>query len=396
MANIARLPRFPRFPGFRRGLILSVLIVGTLAGLALANDWPQYRGPDRNGASTEKGMSITWPAAGPKKLWETNVGNGGSSVVTRAGKLYTMGNLKDTDTLYCFDAKTGQEIWRFERPEKLDTRSFEGGTAGTPAVDDSHVYVLTHTGYLVCLDLKGAKVWDVNVIKDFGGEPAQWKYAGSPLIEGNLLIVDIGGDNSTLALDKNTGKKVWSSGKAAVGYASPVALDFGGKRIIVLFKLKRVVAVDAADGRQLWDIPWPTQTANAPTPVFFDKDKLFIGCGYPEGACGVIQLTEGTPKTLWQNKSLKGHAATAVYRDGYLYGYHGQLRSAIFARLKCVDAASGEEKWAQQKDADGKDLGTGALTLVDDKLVALFGEGRVADCRGNAHRVQRVGQGPGA
>jgi outer membrane protein assembly factor BamB len=306
-------------------------------------------------------------------LWKINVGAGASGVAVCGGRLYTMGNVQNQDVVYALDAETGHEIWRYSYPCKFEGRSFEGGTASTPATDGRFVYTLSHTGLLLALDAAtGTKVWEVNLPRDAGGHAGQWGYAGSPLIEGKLLIVDAGGNGSAnLALDRATGKIAWKSGSGNAGYSSAVAFTLAGKRLVTIFRASGVVGIDPADGTELWRIAWPTlYECAAATPVV-EGDKIFISSGYGPGQDGVIQLDGLHAAVLWRNASLKNHTATSVIWKGCIYGIDGQVNNAN-AALKCLDLQTGAEKWSY------RGLGAGTLILAAGKLLVLGEKGDLA------------------
>src|SRR6476659_3881146 len=181
---------------------------------AHAVDWPQWRGINRDGISSEEISPASWGKDGPKQLWRKEVGTGVSSVVVRGGHLYTMGNKGGTDVVFCLDASTGAEIWRHTYSQGVEARQFEGGPAGTPTVDGDRVYTLSHEGDLFCLSATSGKIlWSKNLQRDFGGIRQKWGYAASPLVDGNLVVLDAGGPGaSTVALDKITGAVKWKAG----------------------------------------------------------------------------------------------------------------------------------------------------------------------------------------
>lgn len=198
-----------------RWIAWLVFAAWLLATPASADDWPFFRGPASSGISAETDWTANWPASGPEVAWRTNVGIGASSVVVVGNRLFTMGSLdgKDQDAVFCLDRSNGEILWQFNYPSKFDVRQFEGGPASTPTVDGSYVYALGYLGPLFCLNIKdGQLVWHKHLVDDFGGRYSPWKYAGSPLVTGNSLIVDTGADgNSTVALEKTTGKRVYHS-----------------------------------------------------------------------------------------------------------------------------------------------------------------------------------------
>ena len=225
---------------------------------AMADDWPFFRGPNYNGVSTESGWTTRWPASGPKIAWKKNVGIGVSSFAVVDDRVITMGNRKDTDIVWCFEADNGRLIWQFTYPCKFDARQFEGGTASTPTIDGSFVYTLGFDGQVHCLSIEDGKVvWHKHLAQDFGGRYSSWKYSGSPLVIGDLVILDTGADgNSTLALDKTTGQKVWGTGRDLAGYSTPIPFQHFGQSGVLILKARALVAHDLASGREFWRIKW--------------------------------------------------------------------------------------------------------------------------------------------
>ena len=354
-----------------RSLVAAALLAtgGLLLPPAAQADWLHYRGPSATGASLEKGVSAKFPLDGPRVAWKANVGIGTSSVTVSGDRAYTMGNTKDHDQVFCFDVKTGAEIWKHEYPLDRDKRMFEGGTAATPTIDGDRVYTVSHQGDLFCLNAAtGKKVWYKHYQQDLGGRRPQWGFAGSPAVEGNLLILDVGGkESSTVALDKMTGAVVWKSGEDEAGYASPVVANLGGKRTVVVFKGAALVGLEVKDGRELWRAPWKTSyEVNAATPLIVGE-KIFISSGYGSG-CALIEISGGKAVEKWRNKNLKAHINSPVFSKGYIYGIDDQASNR--APLVCLDLASGQVKWSQ------RGIG-GALVAADGKLIILSESGEL-------------------
>ncbi len=194
-------------------------------------------------------------------------------------------------------------------PAKFDARQFEGGPASTPMIDGDLVYSLGYLGDVHCLNLEdGRVVWRKHLVDDFGGRLSSWKYAGSPLVVDGLVIFDTGADgNSTVALDKTTGRTVWGVGNDLAGYSTPIPFQHAGGRGVLIFKARVMVAHDLADGRELWRIDWRTNydcNASSPTVV---GDKLFISTGYggKRARGALFQLGDGKPREIWLNQDLE-------------------------------------------------------------------------------------------
>ena len=345
---------------------LATLALTGLATNLRAADWPNYRGPDHNGISKETGWSAQWPVNGPKVLWKAKVGLGFASFTVAKGRAYTTGNADNTDTIFCFDANTGTEIWKRSYPAPLDPNSYQGGTSATPTVDDDRLYSVSKRGIINCLGAADGKVaWTKNLHEELGVKIPSWGFAGSVLIEGNLAILNFG--TAGTALDKRTGKVVWSSGPEEAGYSTPVPFTAGGERA-VLFTIKQdVVAVKVKDGKELWRFPWKTQyNINAADPIL-NGDKVYVSSGYNHGA-GVFDVSAKPPREIWQSKDMRNKIASSVLWKGYIYGMDEN-------QFRCLDFNTGEVKWTD------KATGMGALMLADGKLIVLSenGELLVAD-----------------
>src|SRR5438093_390618 len=236
---------------------------------AEADDWPQWRGPHRDGISAEKGWSTHWPAGGPKQLWKAKAGVGYSSMAVSNGRLYTMGNTAETDHVLCLDANTGNEIWRHSYPCASRDPNGYHGTRCTPAVDGGRIYTVSREGHLFCLDAANGKaIWSKNYQTDFGARIPKWGFATSPLVDGELLVVEMGGrGTSVLAFNKATGQDVWKAGNDRAAYSSPVTFILDRQRGVAVLTASALVGLNLKDGKELWRFPWKTSfDVNAATP----------------------------------------------------------------------------------------------------------------------------------
>jgi outer membrane protein assembly factor BamB len=339
------------------GLLLLVISLQTPA---VADDWPRYHGPDHTGISKETGWLSAWPAEGPKKLWETNVGVGYSSCSVSKGRLYTMGNVAEKDIVFCIDAETGAPVWKHEYPCPSKDHDGYEGTRSTPTVDEDRVYTLSRQGDFFCLDAaKGSVLWSKDLRKDFGGVPPLWGYAESVLVEKDWVLVMPGGKGaSVVALDKKTGTVVWKAGNDEAAYSSLVPFDLNGERVLAVNVKNAFVILRMKDGTEVMRTPWQVGPGiNVATPVV-DGDKVFLSGGYNAG-CVLLQITKDGLKDIWRNKNMRNHVNTCVLWNGALYGYDEN-------ELRCLDYKTGEVKWSE------KAYGKGSVMLADGKLI-LFG-----------------------
>jgi outer membrane protein assembly factor BamB len=349
-----------------RPLIHFVLMVA-MASVATAMDWPQWRGPDRNGISTETGWLDRWPDAGPKTAWKAQVGLGFSSFVIADGRVFTVGHAEEKDTIFCFDVNTGKVVWKHSYPSDLGDKYFDGGTTGTPTIDGDRVFWLSRWGDTFCFSAADGKIiWSKNVQQETKSRLPDWGFTGAPLVQGGNLILNVG--DAGLALDKKTGVIVWQSAPKSAGYSTPLPFKQGNDTLVAMGSGQSYVAVNPADGKEGWRIRWLTQYGvNAADPIF-DGDRVFLSTGYGKGA-GLFKLGGATPEEVWKSKALRTQLNGAVLYQGNLYGVDGDTTEK--ASLKCLDFATGAEKWAQPG------FGSGGITLADGKIIALSGAGEL-------------------
>lgn len=349
----------------RRMCAYGAIVLIALAQAALAADWPQWRGPQRNGISTETDWSWTWPAEGPAVLWKARIGYGMSSFAVADGRVYGMGNQDDTDTVYCFDAATGAVVWKYSYACPREPLAYEGGTSSTPLVAGGRVYTLSKFGHLFCLEARtGAVVWQ----RKFERAPqtdadyrVDWGFAGSPLLLDGRLIVPVG--TAGKALNPQTGETIWDNGGGRSGYSSPVPCRLRGQDAFVLLSGHEVVGVTVATGEILWRLPWKTTWDHNAADVIVSGDKLFVSTGHGVG-CAQFDLTANPPAELWRNKNMSNFQSSCVLWQGNLYGFDDQ-------QLRCLDWQTGAVRWTQTG------TGMGSLMVADGKLLALTEKGKL-------------------
>ena len=332
---------------------------------AQASDWPQWHGPHRDGISTETGWSTSWPKEGLKTVWKAEVGTGYGTVSVSNGRLYVQGNTSDQDTVYCFDATTGKEVWKYTYPCPAKDPNGYHGIRSTPTVEGGNVYTTSRQGDLFCLDAaKGGVKWSKNFTKDFGGKVPTWGFAISPLVEGELLIVEPGGPGAAVvALKKESGEVVWKAGADPAGYSSPVVFELKGERGVAVFAAKTLVGRSVKDGKELWRYPWKTSyDVNAATPLV-DGTRVFISSGYGSG-CALIDVGVTPVKEIWRNKNMRNHVNSCVLWKGFIYGFDDE-------KLRCLDAATGAVKWTEDK------YGKGSVSIADGKLLLYSEKGQL-------------------
>jgi len=341
------------------------------------SDWPQWRGPERNGISRESGLLKQWPASGPKLLWQVNaIGDGYSTPAVVGKRIFLMSNHgMENEFAQALSTKDGKPIWTTrvgnvgnpnQNPPYPKARS-------TPTVDGDSVYVLGSDGDLACLAAKTGKIrWQKSIRKEFGGQPGEWAYAESPLIDGDVVVVTPGGEQATIvALNKRTGALIWKSavpGGDPAGYTSAIVVQAGGRKQYVQFLSKGLVGVDAKTGQFLWRY---AEVAKGPAQYFMPvargeyvyggalgiggglvrlkangggvaAEQVYFARGLPNGLGGAlligdylygteiaggelvaIEFTTGTVK--WKAESIG--RVSGVYADGllYLHGVNGDV-----------------------------------------------------------------------
>ncbi len=356
-------------------LLAMILFALAMPLQAAADDWPQWRGPHRDGVSKETGLADEWAAGGPPLLWRADgFGEGYGSVSVADGALHVQGTRGGRSVVFALEAATGDVRWARELGPRLrDGRG--NGPRGTPTVAGDSLYALTGMGELARIGLSDGRVaWQRNILQDFGQRNLSWGISESPLIEGDRVVVMPGGAMGAIAaLDRDTGETVWTSAELTdrAGYSSLVAVDLGGGesplRAILGFTARAGVGVRASDGELLWRYLQPAnRTANAATPIHSDG-LVFYTSAYGVGG-GALRVTvtggEVSSGQAWFESSLQNHHGGVVLHEGRLYGFFGRA-------LACVDFETGRIVWRNRS------VGKGSLTLADGKLY-LVGESRVA------------------
>lgn len=348
------------------------------------DDWPQWRGPNRDGATVQTDFRSDWPTDGPPLLWQKPAGESHASVAIVKGRLFTTFREGPNEVIACWKAETGVEIWRYSYPCSYENEHGNGPRA-TPAVDGELVYAVGAGGMMRCLQAfadqpQGELVWKIDLRRDFNAETPKWGVSFSPLVDGQRVYVQPGGTdgNSLVALDKYTGKLVWRTNDDPASYSSPVSASFAGERQILFFTANRLVSVRPETGESCWDYPWPSdQQCNIATPIVA-QDYVFISSGHGPG-CAVLKVEkEGDAwraALVYQHRRMRNHFSTCVRHKDHLYGFdHGVLT--------CMDFRTGKIHWKER----GFDKGT--VLLVNDHLVVYGENGIVALAEAKPERYQ--------
>ena len=345
-----------------------LVAVAVVSNSAAGGDWPQWRGPNRDGVSAETGLLRQWPAAGPPAVWTVSgLGKGYGSAAVAGDRLFVQGTEGNSSVVFCLRRQDGGKVWSRTLGRSLD-QDKGGGPRGTPTVDGDVLFALSEAGDLACLRIAdGAVVWARNILADFGGRNPNWLLSESPLVDGPHVIVTPGGRGAGLAaLDKKTGKTVWTTKELsdAAAYSSAIAVDVQGVRTIITQTSQAAVGVRAGDGKLMWRYTKAANdTANITTPVFFDN-RVFVTSAYNTGGA-LLQLRaengEVRADEAYFTRDMMNHHGGVVFVNGHLYGFSNAI-------LTCLEAATGKVQWRDRS------VGKGSLTYADGRLYVL-GEG---------------------
>jgi outer membrane protein assembly factor BamB len=372
------------------------------------SDWPTILGPTRDGISTEKGIITAWPKEGLKKLWECELGIGFAPPVVAGGRLFHFDRFDDNARLTCRDATTGKQLWKFEYPtEYRDNYGYDPGPRACPMVDGDRVYLHGAEGMLYCLKVEdGKEVWKLDTKEKYHFQQNFFGVASVPVIDGDLLIVPIGGSdkgprprdfrdvkpNGTgiVAFDKKTGEVKYEALDELASYSNPIVTTLDGKRTALYFSRGALVGFEPQTGKSLFRYPWRAkveESVNASTPIVIGDKVLITEC-YGPGAA-LLEIKGGKPKEIWtdaekerSDKSLMCHWNTPIHVDGYVYGCSGRHENE--AETRCVELKTGEIKWSKRRT----DRCT--LLLVDDHLISMSERGVLTLLKVNPNRYDEV------
>lgn len=325
-----------------------------LASLAAADDWPQWRGPGRDGVWKEQGIVAKFDGPQVPIRWRVPVANGYSGPTVADGRVYLTDRVTDPkqqERIRCFDWKTGKELWsRVYDAAYGGTIGYDNGPRAAVTVDEGRAYALGAVGHLHCLDAASGKVlWSKDLLKQYDVQLPTWGIAAAPLIEGGLVILHVGGKNACLiAFDKKTGEERWKALPDRASYSAPVVIDLAGKRVLLCWTGDRVVALDPQSGKLNWEYPFPAKMIvdMIATPVV-NKDWLFLTSVYegslmlrlkPDGS-GVDKVWERQNQNPQVTDGLHSLISTPIVMDDHVYGIN------FFGELRCLGAKTGLAVW---------------------------------------------------
>jgi outer membrane protein assembly factor BamB len=353
----------------RAGTIVVPAMLSLLYSLpACAEDWPQFLGPMRNGISREKGLLPAWPKEGPPLVWQKEIGSGFSGPVVVGDRLILFHRIEDEEIVECLDAAKGKQLWKSSSPTHyVDQFGFDPGPRSTPLVNDGKVFTLGAEGSFQCLNLlTGQKIWSRSLNEEYKAAPAFFGVATSPLLEQDLLLVNVGGKGAGIvAFAKDTGNEVWRATAHQASYSSPVVTTLAGSREAVFLTREGIVLLEPRSGAVTFTKHFRSRmdaSVNAASPVVVG-DLIFFSACYETGAI-LLRAHKEKMEAVWQNdESMSNHYNTCIAHDGYLYGFNGRQEHG--AHLRCVELESGKVRWTSEQ------TGCGSMILAEGKLIIL-------------------------
>ncbi len=365
----------------------------SVAILGVADDWPQWRGPHSDGISRETGLLIDWRVEKPRTVWQRPLGEGFSAFAVAGGRLYTLALVEDVEYVICLDADTGEIIWQVPTGGgRYKDRQGGDGPRGTPTVDDDFVYALGADGSLLCLNSDSGDIrWQRNVLDGFQAENIRWGVSTSPYLDGNRLLVNVGGKGASIvAFDKNSGNTLWQNLDDISGYASPIRIEVAGPDgevvpELVVFCGRALVGVSPEDGSEHWRYEWiTTSDMNIATPIYDPKTRLlFVSAARNTGRCSTYRLTATagsvSSEHVYTNKQMRNHFNSCILLDGYIYGFDESI-------LKCIQLETGEPMWSDRS------VGKGSLIAAQGHLLVLGESGEMGVVQATPQEYREQGR----
>jgi outer membrane protein assembly factor BamB len=340
---------------------------------AVTHDWKTFLGPTHNGISTETKLLKKWPNGGPKPVWELSKGIAYTSPSIHGDYLVFSHRVDDEVLVECLHPATGQQYWQFKYPsEYRDRYGYGSGPRASAVIDSNRVYILGVEGEFFCLELKtGRVIWQRNINRDFGVSQDFFGTVGTPLLQGNLLILNVGGRQGpcVVAFNKMTGRAVWTAGKNKWGpsYASPIPGMIHGQPRVFVFAggdsdpaIGGLLSINPMNGAVDFEFPWRSskyESVNASCPVVIGGDRVFVSATYRKGSALLQIKPDFSHSTLWtmsdrehntDDDQLGIHWNTPIYKDGHLYAFDG--RNEPDASLVCVNVKTGKVVWRTEPE----------------------------------------------
>ncbi len=329
-----------------------------------ATNWPRVRGPDREGTAAEADLLRSWSEGQPREVWRQAIGTGYSAVTAVGGRLYTMDADENQEHVLCLDATTGELIWKVDAGEFVQAELGDGGPRSTPTVVDGIVHTTTSQARLLALAAEDGKLIWKRDLTEMGPSP-RFGYAASALVDGEAVILEVGDKDKSpgiVAFDRQTGEVTWSSLEGPAGYSSAIVAEIGGVRQYVVFRRAGQEAAGlSTSGEVLWRFPTPDALAAIVMPIFMPPDRIFVSTSDDSFGGHMIRVVAGEHgfevEELWSERLMRNHFNNSVLVDGHLYGFDN-------GTLRCLDAATGEKRWAKRGFGKGSVVASGDLLFV--------------------------------
>lgn len=358
-----------------QSLLVSLALL-TGVSLARSDEWTQWGGPHRNFTSNVKGLAASWPESGPRQLWARELGEGYSSIAAESGRLYTMYQKGEQETVIAIDAATGKTLWEYAYKAPITVNMTRApGPRATPLLVGKLIYTVGATGKLHCLDKRsGRVVWAHDLFVEYKGHVQDEYYSSSPIAYKNSVIVPVGAPGgSVMAFDQKDGRVVWRKQDFKISYASPILIDVDGQRQLVSVMEEDIVGLDPEDGELLWRYPHKNRTrTNVSTPVWGDDNLLFCSSGYDSGS-RVLRLTRSGDSTVveqvWHQPRIRVHLGNAIRLGDVVYASSGDFGPTPFT---AVDVKSGEVIWQDRS------MSKVSFIYADGRFVMLDEDGNLA------------------
>jgi outer membrane protein assembly factor BamB len=341
-------------------VVAAVLSLSVVVSNRALDDWPQWRGPKRDGVSVERGLLKTWPSGGPPLAWKAaGAGEGYSSFAIANGRLFTLGARDGMEYVIAYDVATGKRLWETAHGQRFSNDRGSGPRA-TPTIEGDRLYAFGASGDLSALETAtGKAIWRVNVLKQFGGSNITWGLSESPLVLADRILVNAGAPGASIvAVKKTDGSLLWKSQRDEAGYSSAVSHEVGGIRQAIYFTGERALGINPDSGQLLWSYEKvANNTANIATPIV-RGNRVFLSSGYGTGAA-LLELVPGggglTVREVYFTREMRNHHASSVLIGDHLYGFSDAI-------LTAMQFDTGQVAWRDRS------VGKGSVVFADERL----------------------------
>lgn len=360
------------------------------AVISTAADWPQFRGPARDGVYPDRQSIPDFPEQGPEALWDRPVGAGFSAPAVARGRVILYHRIGGTELVESINPSTGATIWKSEFPTTYkDDFGFDEGPRATPVVDGGQIYTFSAQGVLRCLEFAtGRQVWSLDTHEEYGVSKGYFGAASTPLVLGSRVFANVGGSDGAgiIALDKDTGRFLWKATDHEAAYSSPVVAEFDGETLVIFFTREGLVALEPSSGKVRFERSWRSRSrasVNAATPIIAG-DTIFLSASYGTGSIA-LRVNGDTLEELWSGEdSIDNHYSTSVLADGVVYGFHG--RQEYGQSFRAIELATGKVLWSEDR------YGAGTVTRVGDRLLLLRESGELTLLAVSAEKFQVISE----